>query len=268
MFKPDRVDAALEAAGVRMASKRQEFIEVLPKLVELGINNDNRLAVFIGQLSHESRGFEVLEENLNYSAKRLMQVWPSRFPSISVAKRYARNPKALANKVYNGRMGNRIGSDDGWDYRGRGPIQITGRNNYATYGYALDPGYLEYMSIGLKVSAAFFAHNNLLNMADNLGHRAITRRINGGYHGLADRKRKTMKALAALKSTKTEQPFKLIKLGSRGARVKEIQRILGLNADGIYGNMTRAAVVAYQVVNELVPDGIVGKNTYKLMMGG
>jgi putative chitinase len=99
---------------------------VFPKY---GINTRNRALGFLSTALEES-GFRNLVENLNYSAERLVQVWPSRFPTVAAAGPYARSPRALANCVYGGRMGN-TGPDDGWRYRGQGLIQITGRDNFA-----------------------------------------------------------------------------------------------------------------------------------------
>src|SRR3954468_13417704 len=95
-----------------------------------GINSPLVLAHLMAQISHECGAGHDVVENLNYTARRMMQVWPSRFPSIDAAAPYAGNPRALANKVYNGRMGNAAGSDDGWTFRGRGASQTTGRDGY------------------------------------------------------------------------------------------------------------------------------------------
>ena len=260
------IPAALKAAGVRSQYNIDTFMRAMPVLEALGINNHNRLAVFIGQLCHESNGFAVLGENLNYSAKRLMQVWPSRFPNIKQAKQYARNPKALANKVYNGRMGNRAGTHDGWSYRGRGVIQMTGRNNYKLYGYEDNPDQLKDLYNGLVAAAEFFIENGLMSASDNLWHKIVCKRINGGLHGLKDRTKRTNKALAALSGGVVLEQFKLIKLGSRGKRVKLVQRALGVNDDGIFGNGTKRAVKKYQADSGLYPDGIIGENTYKSLL--
>ena len=97
-----------------------------------------------------------VRENLNYSATRLMQVWPTRFPTTASTRGYARNPKALANRVYNGRMGNRTGTDDGWNYRGGGIGQVTGRENYAKFGERIgvnlldNPALLERLDVSVK----------------------------------------------------------------------------------------------------------------------
>lgn len=261
-----QINQALKAAGVKSASNRKIFIKTMPTLEALGINNDQRLAVFIGQLSHESAGFSRLEESLNYSAKRLMQVWPSRFPTSKAAKRFARNPKALANKVYNGRMGNATGSDDGWNYRGRGVLQITGANNYREAGYANNPDELKDLTNGLISAAEFFGDNLILSLCDSLGHKQITRKINSGYHGLKQRTKLTMKALATLRGGSPVVSFKPLRLGSRGARVKQIQRALGINDDGVFGRMTRVRVVNYQLHAGLITDGVVGEKTFALMM--
>ena len=101
---------------------------------------DPRWLAYIMATAHHETGarFAPVEENLNYSAKRLTEVWPKRFPSIAAAKPYANNPERLANSVYGGRLGNDE-PGDGWKYRGRGFVQVTGKDNYAKYGLADDP---------------------------------------------------------------------------------------------------------------------------------
>jgi putative chitinase len=101
------------------------------------INTPERQAAFIGQCAHESGGFKTLQENLNYSAKGLHATWPSRFASEADAQPFHRNPEKIANKVYSGRMGN-TDEGDGWKYRGRGLIQLTGKDNYRLASDALD----------------------------------------------------------------------------------------------------------------------------------
>jgi putative chitinase len=95
------------------------LIAAYDKLVDMGINTGERWALFLGNCAHESAMFTRMEENLNYSEQRLLQVWPTRFTRAS-ARQCANNPKALANFVYNGRLGNRAGTDDGWNFRGSG----------------------------------------------------------------------------------------------------------------------------------------------------
>jgi putative chitinase len=168
------------------------------------INTPRRVACWLGQLGHESQGFKRVVENLNYSAQRLLVVFPKYFDAQS-AEEYARNPARIASRVYGGRMGN--GSEatrDGWHFRGRGLIQITGRENYARCGEALGvdltrrPDLLE-RPMYAALSAGWYWHEHNLNaLADRLDMHAITRRINGGTNGAQDRVELTAKALRAL----------------------------------------------------------------------
>jgi putative chitinase len=167
------------------------------------INTPVRQAAFIGQCAHESANFTKLEENLNYSPERLMKVWPSRFPDMQTAMKYAHQPQLLANKVYAGRLGNNQ-ENDGWKYHGRGLIQLTGRELYANCGsnlgvdfvgnpdWLLDPKYA-------ALSAGWFWNKKGLNaLADSQDYDTMTKRINGGLIGLDDRKAKIAKAISVL----------------------------------------------------------------------
>lgn len=118
----------------KLTQLQVEGIEAILNEWEKSGQTDLRWLAYIIATAHHETGdrFAPVEENLNYSAKRLTEVWPSRFPSIASATPYANNPQKLANKVYGGRLGN-TGPDDGWRYRGRGLVQITGRDNYAKY---------------------------------------------------------------------------------------------------------------------------------------
>ena len=167
------------------------------------ISTPARQACFIGQCQHESANFTKLEEGLNYSASRLMAVWPSRFPSLDVANQYANNPQKLANKVYGGRMGN-IDENDGWNYHGRGLIQLTGKDNYANCGSSLSVDLLGNpdMLLDPKYAALsagwFWGKKGLNSLADSQDYDTMTKRINGGIIGLSDRKEKITKALQVL----------------------------------------------------------------------
>ena len=169
------------------------------------INNIRRVAAFIGQMSHESSLKPGREENLSYSAKRMAEVWPSRFRTIGAAKPYEHNPEKLANRVYADRMGNgNEASGDGWRYRGAGPLQITGADNWR--GFAKDLGMTRDASLdygrtlegGIMAAAWFWETNGINRLADTPGVSDESRRINGGEHGLADRKRRFDAAVAAL----------------------------------------------------------------------
>jgi len=164
---------------------------VKPDSFSLG---DAEIDDFLGQILHESEGLTRFGENLNYSAERMMVVWPSRFPTLASAQPYARNPEALANKVYGGRMGN-TRPGDGWRYRGRGPIQLTGHDNYAFVGKLIGqdlivlPELMEQPGFALEASIAWWEDRIPDSMVGDI--ERVTRRVNGGLTGLADRGRLT-----------------------------------------------------------------------------
>lgn len=157
------------------------------------INNKRRIAAFLANLAHESGSLRLVEENLNYSARRLMQVFPRHFRGRNVWA-YNYHPEMIANVVYSSRMGNGDSrSGDGWRYRGRGFIQLTGKANYEAAGKALgvdlvkDPDWVKTPD-GAALTAAWFWHSHGLNEladADNL--RGITLKINGGLNGQDER---------------------------------------------------------------------------------
>jgi putative chitinase len=170
------------------------------------MNTPKRMAAFIGQCQHESGNFKALEENLNYSKEGLNKVWPSRFPSIAAAEPYHRQPEKIANKVYADRMGNgNEASGEGFAYRGRGLIQLTGKSNYSLFSDAV--GNPEIMSNPSLVatpeyaalSAGWFFDKNKLNLLADAGdYTTLTKRINGGVLGLQDRINHINKALQVL----------------------------------------------------------------------
>ena len=158
------------------------------------INTPERQAAFLGQCMHESGNFKYLEENLNYSADRLCAVWPSRFPNAEMAAPYNRNPEKIANKVYSSRMGN--GDEDsgeGYAYRGRGVVQLTGKDNYQRCGDALgvdlvgNPDLLKEPKYAMLSAGWFWNKTNLNALADAADLETMTKRINGGLNGLNDR---------------------------------------------------------------------------------
>jgi putative chitinase len=172
------------------------FIATSGKLFEeSGISQSKtRLYFFLAQIGHESGGLTVLEENLNYRAERLMAVWPKRFPNLTAAQPYAGNPQALASFVYANRMGNGSPeSGDGWNFRGRGYIQITGRDAYAAIGdiaqldLTRDPGLATAPAHALAVACAFWRWKGLNALCDADDFELVTRKINGGTNGMADR---------------------------------------------------------------------------------
>jgi putative chitinase len=163
---------------------------------------NNQAAHFFGQCAHESGNFKVFSENLNYSAQGLNGTFKKYFPTPASTTGYARNPEKIANKVYANRMGNGPeSSGDGWKFRGRGPIQLTGKSNYQAFADHL--GKQEIMTnpdlvaseFAFESALFFFQKNGLFAIADRGVTDAIitqiTKRVNGGTHGLDDRLKKT-----------------------------------------------------------------------------
>jgi putative chitinase len=163
-------------------------------LEEYEINTPKRIAAFIAQCAHESGGFVFLSENLNYSASGLMKTFEKYFKDEVTAKAYARSPEKIANRVYANRMGNGDeASGDGYRYRGRGLIQLTGKDNYFWFASSLEitpEEAAEYTQTfeGAAQSACWFWETNKLNkLADDADIMTMTKRINGGTIGLKDR---------------------------------------------------------------------------------
>ena len=180
----------------------QVYSELLDCCTQYLINNPYRMAHFLGQCHHESAGFLVREENLNYSLDALLRVFPKYFNTQNVAP-YVRKPIEIASRVYADRMGNGDEESlDGWFYRGRGYIQLTGKNNYKAFdGKIPDNVVIHPELVASKyplVSAAWFWSINSINtVADNgIDQQTIadvTKKVNGGYNGLADRQTQTLK---------------------------------------------------------------------------
>ena len=161
----------------------------------------NQQSAFIGQCGHECGHFRVLEENLNYKAATLMKLWPKRFPTLEVANAYAGNPKKIANMVYATRMGNRDeASGDGYRFRGRGCIQLTGHANYFHAGQALGVDFVMNPDLVATpkyaaLTAGWFWDTHKINAPAEAGDIVkVTKIINGGTIGLEDRKVLTSQA--------------------------------------------------------------------------
>lgn len=175
-------------------------IEQIPGIQEkFGVNTPLRLSHFLAQCGHESGGFRVTQENLNYSAKGLQGIFKKYFPSEALALDYAKKPQKIANRVYGGRMGNgNEASGDGFKFRGRGYIQLTGRDNYKAFDAAVDDDIEANPDLVATkyplASAAWFWNRNKLNQLADKGAAPevvtmITKRVNGGTIGLADRQK-------------------------------------------------------------------------------
>lgn len=164
---------------------------------KFAINTPLRLAHFLAQCGHESGGFRATQENLNYSAKGLMGIFKKYFPTSALAAQYERKPEKIAARVYGGRMGNGSeASGEGYKFRGRGYIQLTGKENYTAFGKSIGEDILSNPDVvsskyALLSAAWFFSKNGLHKMADSGASDAvvtqITKRVNGGTIGLPDR---------------------------------------------------------------------------------
>lgn len=248
------------------------------------INTVNRIAGFMAQCAHESNDFRTLEENLNYSADSLFRVFGKRyFKSIAHAQEYHRQPEKIANYVYmdknrskRGALGN-VKEGDGWRFRGKGIKQLTGRNNVEQFAKSVGmtaeqaSEYLETKKGAFDSACWFWETNNIAKYADNNDIVGMSKRINGGKIGLDDRKIRYAKAqailsgevtIAAPRPTATKRSsVSILKKGSRGPEVAKLQKALRVNADGIFGIGTAAALKNWQRANGLRPDGIAGPNT-------
>jgi len=170
--------------------------------IKFKIDTDRKQAAFLGQCGHECGNFKIFEENLNYRAETLMKLWPKRFPTLEFAKQYERNPRKIANSVYANRMGNRDeASGDGYRFRGRGAIQLTGHSSYYHAGQALgvdfvaDPDLVATPLYALMTAGWFWSTHGCNELADAMNWVGLTKKINGGTIGLDDRVAHTALAL-------------------------------------------------------------------------
>jgi putative chitinase len=173
-------------------------------MVEFGIDKPVRVAAFLAQVAHESGELTRLVENLNYSAERLQEVFRKYF-TADRAREYARKPERIANYVYADRNGNGpMDSGDGWRFRGRGLLQVTGRANYQEAAEALDvdlveqPELLERPDLAARSAGAFWRRAGCNGLADTGEFKTLTRRINGGVNGLSERLEYFARAKAVL----------------------------------------------------------------------
>lgn len=172
----------------------QEWATILtPLLTQYGIDTPQRIAGFLSQVGHESNNFTVIKENLNYSAEGLLKTFPKYFDAISAAE-CQKMPVAIANKVYANRMGNGDErSGDGFRYRGRGLIQLTGKTNYEQFALACGKSlidtiaYLETKEGAAHSACWYWAQNKLNDFADIGDNLAMCKKINGGTNGLSER---------------------------------------------------------------------------------
>ena len=185
-----------------------EWVDALNETFNtFGISTKRQQAAFIGQCGHECGNFKVLEENLNYRAETLCKLWPKRFPSLEFAKQYERQPRKIANSVYSNRMGNRDeASGDGFRFRGRGCIQLTGHSSYYHAGKALgvdfvmEPDLVSTPKYAALTAGWFWSTHNCNEIAERGDWTQLTKKINGGTIGLDDRIKHINHALEVLQS--------------------------------------------------------------------
>ena len=272
-------------------NKVDEWYEALcGMLPKYGITSKRRVAHFLSQCAHESANFKRLEENLNYSAKALRAVFGRYFGSAPKrdADEYHRNPEMIANYVYMDefrkyKMGN-VNEGDGWLFRGRGLKQLTGRDNYTKFGASVGMSaesaaiYVATKEGAIESACWFWDANNLNSIADTDNVVKMTKRINGGNIGLADRQKRYTHAMEVLGMSVEDlgtddddiqeilDDIGVLRKGAKGDGVKIMQEALGISADGDFGPGTERALKAWQEDNGLTPDGIAGPATFAKLL--
>lgn len=190
-------ETVLKQAFPKMSDETAKMVvtAIRPAIAKYDLSTINRLAAFVAQTAHESGMFHYKAENLNYSAAALHKVFGKYFPTQALAESYARKPEKIANRVYANRMGNGDeASGDGWTYRGRGWLQITGFSNVSNFAFSLGKpiaeavAYLDTDEGGFMGAGWFWEKNHLNDIADKNDIVTISKRINGGTNGLEERK--------------------------------------------------------------------------------
>jgi len=253
-------------------------LEILPKYE---INTPNRIAGFFAQTCHESMNFSVLSENLSYRKETLEKLFSKYFSKAGRnAADYEKQPEKIANVIYANRLGNGdTASGDGFKFRGRGIVQLTGRDNTTAFGKSVGmtpEQAIDYVQTkkGALESACWYWNSRKINIAcDENDIVKMSKLVNGGTIGLEDRRKHYEQALAVLGGA-VPAPISnaaaipgVLKKGSTGEAVKRMQAELGLEDDGVFGPGTEAAVKKWQAANGLAADGIVGPKTLAKLLG-
>jgi putative chitinase len=263
--------------------------DILPKY---DITTPERVVGFVTQCAHESNNFRSLEENLNYSVEALVRVFSRYFtgPNGRNPRDYARNPEKLANYVYMDKYRSRAGAlgniqpGDGWRFRGRGIKQLTGRNNYAAFGRTVGmtaeqaADYVATKRGALESACWFWSTRNLNRFADQRDIVGLSRAINGGDIGLADRRNRWNRGLTIIGTPAAATPHptpvapqpatgQVLARGSRGPQVARLQQALGILADGIFGPGTESALRQWQQGMRLPATGIADTETMRRLIG-
>lgn len=285
------IEKMMRALGCRNIPAIQSAVKMQPRMEAMVNQNLVSLEKWwvhtLAQSAEESALFSRLIENLNYTtASRIRTVWPSRFPTLNSAEPYVRQPQKLANFVYNGRMGNRTGSNDGWERRGHGIIMLTGTDNFRAASRALNIDFMSNPSLAAEFDNAWlvtawfcttktYRTRNIQSWMADDNIEAVTFAINGGRTNIATRKKYTQRLQDFVNSQPgsviaTRKP--VLRHGSRGADVRVLQQALwnvgyaGGVVDGDFGDNTRNAVIRYQRSKNLTPDGVVGPKTWDALI--
>lgn len=194
-----KFEAAVKAMAAANADKAviQDILDNQDILPTAGIDTPKKIAHFLSQVGSESGGFKIAIEDMWYTAPRIMQVWPKRFPTLELAKQYEKNPQKLANSVYANRMGNgNAASGDGYRYRGRGLIQITGREMYGNIAkitkldLVTHPEIAEHAENALLIATGGWKFDKVDKLSEDASVEKYTQAINGGQTNIADRKKR------------------------------------------------------------------------------
>lgn len=284
--KPTQSASQMEMKGTALAFVFNASPRAKPALVaelmradkplkRYGIDsNPERLLHFLSQVATETGGFRVLEENTNYSAEQLLKVFPKRVTPAQATALH-RQPRAVANFVYNGRMKNRAGSDDGWNFRGSGYLQLTGRDNFTNIGtrlgkpFADEPDRVRQASDGLDAALEYWAWRGVNAVADGNSVRAVRHKVNGGEIGLdvAIIWHEQMK-----KAYRQQNPGVVLEAGGAGeptaeeaaARIlAELGHLDGLELEntGIDSEGLSDALKTFQTSRKLKPTGVLDTDT-------
>ncbi|MEM9317933.1 MAG: hypothetical protein AAGA70_02885 [Pseudomonadota bacterium] len=281
LLTTERIDAFLPRA---LPEYRAIFVEEgADILARYGLTaNPRRLSQFLAQISHESGGLRLKSESLNYSATRLTEVWPNRFPTEADAAPFAGNEEALGNEVYGGRLGNSE-PGDGFRFRGRGMIQLTGRDNYKRFSSLVgvdlvtDPDRAADPKTALLVAAEFWAgakrsgERSMNALADDDKLRAITYRINGGFTNLDHRAAELARAKSIFGDINTPVARAITDRGDNDDQVRTLQllliehRVLRGKVDGKFGNGTYKGLFAFKNARRMEGAGYADAATFSAL---
>ncbi|WP_442755905.1 peptidoglycan-binding protein [Methylocystis sp. JAN1] len=269
-------DVILKFSPKTLSAVAEEISSQWNKAYLAGINSDLRAQHFFAQLATETGGMRLLEENLDYSPQRLMVVWPKRFNAANVGL-YAHNPEALAIYVYGGRLGNKPRTKDGWNYRGSGLVQLTGRFNFRKRGQELKLGdYLERnpdevrrAALAFSTAYQFWAGMSLNKYADKDDVAGVRKKINGGTNGLPEARLWLAKAKRVFRTPSpgaSDDAINAMESAALYAKLKELGYVSPSPAASVdEKSQTESGLKQFQQDNGLKPTGILDDDTLYLI---